>query len=210
MKCRFSRRSMQALRIDPLGVFGRGGTHRFPRWRWKSRQPGSIPGCSPVVASALRNLHRRTRDDIKAVHLRISNASNVGDPASVSTCTRSTHACRGPRRAQAVIRATASAEPCATISTDPSGRLRTHPVTEHSDAASCAAKRKPTPWTEPWTTRRIQVADVRDGHAEDQALLVCGQGSRRQVRHADRFPRWGRKSRGSARHGGRETEGPHS
>jgi hypothetical protein len=37
------------------------------------------------------------------------------------------------------MRAIASAEPCATISTDPSGRLRTHPVIEHSRAASHAA-----------------------------------------------------------------------
>ena len=43
------------------------------------------------------------------------------------------------------------------------------------------------------------VADVAGGGAEDQSLLVSRQRRGGQVWHPPRFPRWGRKSRGTLR-----------
>src|SRR6266545_4883129 len=55
----------------------------------------------------------------------------------------------GPARSRSRYRATASASPSTIVSTLPSERLRTHPVTPASPAARSAKNRNPTPWTRP-------------------------------------------------------------
>src|SRR5262249_11865619 len=73
---------------------------------------------------------------------------------SESTSTSATRAPRGPWRSARSKRSSASASPSACASTRPSGRLRTQPWTPSRSAASCAKKRKPTPWTRPLIRKR--------------------------------------------------------
>src|SRR3954469_1334874 len=84
------------------------------------------------------------------------------------TATFRTDAYDGPCRHHAIMASTAASSPSTCAATDPSGSLRTHPVTP-SRSASCAAyHRKETPCTRPVT---FTVTAFMDG-SEDRARGV--------------------------------------
>src|SRR5450759_4005929 len=83
---------------------------------------------------------------------RAVNETNRPVGAMSSVMTSSTRARLGPRRTARSKRSTASASPSARISTEPSGRFPTQPVTFSSEAISMANHRNPTPCTRPDTS----------------------------------------------------------
>src|SRR4051795_6152799 len=88
--------------------------------------------------------------------------SNPPPPSGVASApsTRSTLAPRGPSRANATMASTASGSPSNSASTEPSGQLRTQPLTPRCCALRRVVSRKNTPCTEPWTTTRLATGSL--------------------------------------------------
>src|SRR5947208_11979052 len=86
----------------------------------------------------------------------ISKSFGIATSCGTGDCsTRSTCAAGGPCASARSRSASADSDPSAITSTDPSRRLRASPRSPRRPACRHTHQRNPTPWTRPWTRKRM-------------------------------------------------------
>src|SRR5213595_23446 len=128
--------------------------------------------------------------------------SNLRAPLGCASLTETflTEAYDGPWRHHSAIASTASSSPSTWAATEPSGSLRTQPVTPSRSASCTAYHRNATPWTRPVTrtvTALVMTASLRStrGPGDDHERHVARPHPPRHLRprqdpaHAGGLPR---------------------